>query len=89
MTFNKRKTVERLISAVRRENNVTPLDAALETCTFIHLADAFIQSDLQLRNTISDTLYRGKQSEEEIVIQNFRHCSEQILARQGEDTERE
>ncbi len=24
--------------------------------TFIHLADAFIQSDLQLRNTISDTL---------------------------------
>ncbi len=26
------------------------------TFTFIHLADAFIQSDLQLRNTISDTL---------------------------------
>ncbi len=24
--------------------------------TFIHLADTFIQSDLQLRNTISDTL---------------------------------
>ncbi len=24
--------------------------------TFIHLADAFIQSDLHLRNTISDTL---------------------------------
>ncbi len=24
--------------------------------TFIHLADAFIQSDLQLSNTISDTL---------------------------------
>ncbi len=30
------------------------------TFTFIHLADAFIQSDLQLRNTISDTLKRGK-----------------------------
>ncbi len=27
------------------------------TFQFIHLADAFIQSDLQLRNTISDTLY--------------------------------
>ncbi len=26
------------------------------TYTFINLADAFIQSDLQLRNTISDTL---------------------------------
>ncbi len=26
------------------------------TFTFIHLADASIQSDLQLRNTISDTL---------------------------------
>ncbi len=38
------------------------------TFTFIHLADTFIQSYLQLRNAISDTLYR--------------HCSEQILARQ-------
>ncbi len=28
----------------------------LITFTFIHLADTFIQSDLQLRNTISDTL---------------------------------
>ncbi len=26
------------------------------TCTCIHLADAFIQSNLQLRNTISDSL---------------------------------
>ncbi len=26
------------------------------TFTFIHLADAFIQSDLQLRNIINDTL---------------------------------
>ncbi len=26
------------------------------TFTFIHLADAFIQSDLQLRNIISNTL---------------------------------
>ncbi len=26
------------------------------TFTFINLADTFIQSDLQLRNTISDTL---------------------------------
>ncbi len=26
------------------------------TFTFIHLADTFIQSDLQLRNTISNTL---------------------------------
>ncbi len=26
------------------------------TFIFIHLADAFIQSDLQMRNTISDSL---------------------------------
>ncbi len=32
------------------------------TFTFINLVDAFIQSDLQLRNTISDTLERGKQT---------------------------
>ncbi len=38
------------------------------TFTFIHLVDTFIQSYLQLRNAISDTLYRD--------------CSEQILARQ-------
>ncbi len=56
----------------------------LITFTFIHLADAFIQSDLQLRNTISDTLYRGKQTKEVLVMQMSRHCSEQILARQWE-----
>ncbi len=31
-------------------------EAADVTFTFIHLADAFIQSDLQLRNTITNTL---------------------------------
>ncbi len=37
----------------------TPVIAArsyIYTFTFIHLADAFIQSNLQLRNTISKTL---------------------------------
>ncbi len=51
--------------------------------TFIHLADALIQSDLQLRKTISDAFY------EVLVIQHFWHCSEQKLARQGEAKERQ
>ncbi len=38
------------------------------TFTFIQLADAFIQRNLQLRNTISDTLLRGKQTQEVLVI---------------------
>ncbi len=42
----------------------------------------------QLRNTISDTLYRGKQTQEVLVIQMSRHCSEQILARKGEVKEK-
>ncbi len=31
-------------------------DVGCSLFTFIHLADAFVQSNLQLRNTISDTL---------------------------------
>ncbi len=34
----------------------TPNPGADGTFTFTHLADAFIQSDLQLRNAISDTI---------------------------------
>ncbi len=39
----------------------------------------FIQNDLQLRNTISQTLLRGKLSQEVLVIQHLRHCSEKNL----------
>ncbi len=60
-----------------------------EFFTFINLADHFFQSDLQLRNTKSDTLQRGKKSQEVLVIQHFRHCFVQKLARPGEVKERE
>ncbi len=66
--------------------NVKDLSAI--TSTFIHLADAFIQSDIQLRNTISDTLQRGKQTQDVLVIHISRHCSEQILARRREVKEK-
>ncbi len=45
------------------------------TFTFINLADASIQSDLQLGNTSSSSSQRGKQTEEVLVKPNFRHCS--------------
>ncbi len=40
----------------RQGQSVRVLTMHQITFTFIHLADAFIQSDLQLKNTISDTL---------------------------------
>ncbi len=50
--------------------------------TFSYLADAFIQSDLQLGNTWSDSSWRGKQTEE--VLVSLRHCSNKYkLAREG------
>ncbi len=44
--------------------------------TFSQLAETFFRSDLQLRNAISDTLKRGKHSQEVLLIQHFRHSSE-------------
>ncbi len=55
--------------------------------TFIHLADAFIQSDLQLRNTISDKLKRGKQNKT-CCNTTFQALFRAKLARKGEVTER-
>ncbi len=53
--------------------------------TFSHFADAFIQSDLQLGNTWSDSSWRGKQTEEVLIIPSLRHCSNKYkIAREGE-----
>ncbi len=55
------------------------------TFTFSHLADAFIQSDLQLGNTQSDSSWRGNQTEEVLVTPSLSHCSNKYkLAREGE-----
>ncbi len=55
------------------------------TFTFSHLADAFIQSDLQLGSTWSDSSWRGKQTEEVPLTPSLRHCSNKYkLAREGE-----
>ncbi len=40
-----------MTAVMAAENSALPF-----TFTFIHLADVFIQSDLQVRNTIFDTL---------------------------------
>ncbi len=55
------------------------------TFTFSHLADAFIQSDLQLGNTWSDSSWRGNQTEEVLVTPSLSHCSNKYkLAREGD-----
>ncbi len=46
----------------------------IHTFTFIHLADAFIQSDLQLGNTSSSSSQRGKTDKESARKIKF-HCS--------------
>ncbi len=52
---------------------------------FSHFADAFIQSDLQLGNTWSDSSWRGKHTEEVLVMPSLRHCSNKYkIAREGE-----
>ncbi len=52
--------------------------------TFIHLADAFIQSDLQLRNTIKRQINAGS-----ACNTKFQPLFRLVLARQGEIKERE
>ncbi len=57
----------------------------LITFTFSHLADAFIQSDLQLGNTWSDSSWRDRQTEEVPITPSLRHCSNKYkLARERE-----
>ncbi len=57
----------------------------LTTFTFSHLADAFIQSDLQLGVHKSR---RGKHTEEVPITPSLRHCSNKyMLAREGEKDE--
>ncbi len=61
------------------------VDYVTFTFTFSHLADAFIQSDLQLGNTYSDSSWRGNQTEEVLVTPSLSHCSNKYkLAREGE-----
>ncbi len=43
----------------------------IHTFTFINLADAFIQSDLQLGNTSSSSSQRGKQTKKVLIKSNF------------------
>ncbi len=49
--------------------------------TFIHLADALSKATY-IEEYIGDYIIRGKQTQEVLVIQISRQCSEQILARQ-------
>ncbi len=52
--------------------------------TFSHLEDTFIQSDLQLGNTQSDSSWRSKQAEVMLLTPSLRHCSSKYkLAREG------
>ncbi len=54
------------------------------TFTFSHFGDAFIQSDLQLGNTWSDSPWGGNKTEEVLVTIIIRHCSNKYkLAREG------
>ncbi len=66
----------------------------LGLCTFIYIAIySFSRSFYPKRLTIEEYnkryIIKSKQTQEVLVIQHFRHCSELILARQGEVKERE
>lgn len=57
-------------------HNCKGISKKLITFTFSHFAD------LKMVNTSSESLKRGKQTQEVLVIQSFRHCSNK-LARKG------
>ncbi len=59
------------------------------TFTFSHLADTFIQSDLQLGVHKAINLEEGKHTEEVPITPSLRHCSNKYkLAREGEKIKR-
>jgi len=48
----------------------------MQTFTFNYLADAFIQSNLQLRTKASESSRRGKNNARRAQNTKFSHCSE-------------